>query len=222
MLTPPSYIVPIVDSSSGSYKFVGTGFIIGKYLITAAHVATFHSGFCLSAIIGQDAIHLDFFNRKILITPTDNDCDSFDLAVFSVMSDDVDSPLTSADKEPVYDEENGVLMTSKHFQPLENGDCFYRECDCLVTRQSPSLNYCFEGFNIDRTIGGSSGSPLIKDNVVYGMLIQGRTYSEESIQAAIQAAAKAGLHFTQEEAHALNHNLIFLKASEIRKIVQKL
>lgn len=210
----PPYIVPIITPKNHSYEFAGTGFIVDHYLITAAHVVAYWAGFGLAAIIEGKFVELDLFSQKLNIGP-DKGSDSFDLAVFSIGSN-VDSPLSLADDEPSYDDNNAIVMVNKHLQPEGDGDAFYRECECLVTCQSPNFNHCFEGFNFSKTIGGSSGSPLILGNVVYGMVIMGQSIQGD-IQQFKEMAEKAGIPCTQEDIEHLSHNITFLKASEIRK-----
>lgn len=211
----PPYIVPIITPKNHSYEFAGTGFIVDHYLITAAHVVAYWAGFGLAAIVQGKGIELDFLSQKMNVGPSNNK-NSLDFAVFDISSVEIQSPLSLADEEPPYDKNKDVIMTSKHFQPQGDGDAFYRECECLVTCQSPNFNHCFEGFNFSKTIGGSSGSPLILGDIVYGMVIMGQSIQGD-IQQFKEMAEKAGIPCTQEDIEHLSHNLTFLKASEIKK-----
>lgn len=211
----PSYIVPIITPKDHRYQFAGTGFIVGHYLITAAHVVAHWAGYGLAAYIEGKCVELGFFSQKLSVY-SNGDKDSLDFAVLDINPIDVQSPLSLADEEPTYDKKKDVIMTSKHFQPQGDGDAFYKECECLVTCQSPNFNHCFEGFNFSKTVAGSSGSPLILDDVVYGMLIMGQSIQGD-IQHMKEEAEKAGIPCTIEDIEHLSHNITFLKASEIRK-----
>lgn len=215
----PPYIIPIIAPDKyGEPAFVGSGFIVGNYLITAGHVASYKFGFGLSANIGHQTIPLGNNNKKIMFSPSPKDMTSFDLAVFSIVGSDISSPLIIAEGDPEFDDKQEAIMTSMHFQPIGNGDADYSECECLVTRKNIIPDFFFEGFNINKTGPGSSGSPLIKDNVVYGMVVQGCQYKEEDFTTLLEIAKEGGMNdVSLKDIYALNQRIVFLKASEIRK-----
>lgn len=214
----PPYIIPIIAPDKyGEPAFVGSGFIVGNYLITAGHVASYKFGFGLSANIGHQTIPLGNNNKRILLSPSPKDMTSFDLAVFSIDGSAISSPLILAEGGPEFNEKQEAIMTSMHFQPIGNGDADYCECECLVTRKNIIPDFFFEGFNINKTGPGSSGSPLIKDNVVYGMVVQGPLSIKADLNAINKMAEMEGLHFSQDDINTLYHKVIFLKASEIKK-----
>ena len=123
---------------------------------------------------------------------------------FRLANKDFESPLHFADKEPVYDSGIGepVLYQSKHFQPVEDELFMYRETDCLVKGETPNKQWRFDGFNVDHTVGGASGSPLIKDNLVYGMLVSGLGITIENAELEKKELIEVcGLTEEQAEMH---------------------
>ncbi|MBR6081705.1 MAG: hypothetical protein IKP62_02120 [Salinivirgaceae bacterium] len=171
----PNYIVPIYQSD----KFIGTGFIVDDTLFTAQHVGLgqYGGGQYVKALVNGKKYSLLTF--AALFSYGDIDTIAFRLADM-----DFESPLHFADTEPVYDSGKGepVLYQSKHFQPLEDGRFMYRETDCFVKGKMFDKQWHFDGFNFDHTVGGASGSPLIKDNLVYGMLVKGLDITVENAE----------------------------------------
>lgn len=207
----PPYIVPIITPKGSGSQFAGTGFIVGNYLITAAHVVAHWAGFGLAAVIDGNEVGLGLFSQKLNIGP-DKESDSFDLAVFSIGSN-VDSPLSLADDEPSYDDNNAIVMVNKHLQPEGDGDAYYRECECQITQQSPEMHFGFEGDFKDEIEPGASGSPLIKDNVVYGMVVD--AYVDKD--SVVGNTWIGSIFPNSNKTRIYSHKLVFLKASEIKK-----
>ncbi len=171
----PNYIVPIYQSD----KFIGTGFIVDDTLFTAQHVGLgqYGGGQYVKALVNGKKYSLLTF--AALFSYGDIDTIAFRLADM-----DFESPLHFADTEPVYDSGKGepVLYQSCNFQPLEDGRFMYCKTDCVVMKENKDSQCRFDGYNYDHTIGGASGSPLIKDNLVYGMLVSGIEITKENAE----------------------------------------
>lgn len=169
------YIVPIFDK--GTYEFLGSGFLINDMLVTA-----FHVGNMILNVYG-----LDFFfageyyplsiSSKIIqesdSTPNDENGNHHDLVIFHI--EEIKSPLVLADKPPILNEN----YTSICFQPSPEG-CFGMSCDCKIIEDPVIRGQKCEKWNnyssilCEKEIGeGSSGSPILKENVVYGMITDG-------------------------------------------------
>ena len=210
----PPYIVPIFQEG----RFLGSGFIVGSTLVTAKHVGMNRSGWCLSAAINGKEYSLTTLKA---VSYAD-----IDTIIYRLPNVEVDSPLQFASNEPVYDSGKGdaVLYQSKHFQPTADGKIIYRETDCLVTRETPYAPWRFDGFNVDRTTGGASGSPLIKDNLVYGMLVSGIKYQIHNADDLIKEIAATG-ELTAEQAKlglaGLNNNDTYIKGLILKQVYER-
>ena len=213
----PQYIVPIYQFG----KFIGTGFIVDDTLFTAQHVGLgrYKDGQSISALVNGKTYSLLTF--AALFSYGDIDTMAFRLA-----NKDFESPLHFADKEPVYDSGIGepVLYQSKHFQPVEDELFMYRETDCLVKGETPNKQWRFDGFNVDHTVGGASGSPLIKDNLVYGMLVSGLGITVENAELEKKEIMEVcGLTEEQAEMHIKTMCLTntYVKGSIIKQAYER-
>ena len=213
----PQYIVPIYQFG----KFIGTGFIVDDTLFTAQHVGLgrYKDGQSISALVNGKTYSLLTF--AALFSYGDIDTMAFRLA-----NKDFESPLHFADKEPVYDSGIGepVLYQSKHFQPVEDELFMYRETDCLVKGETPNKQWRFDGFNVDHTVGGASGSPLIKDNLVYGMLVSGLGITIENAELEKKELIEVcGLTEEQAEMHIKTMCLTntYVKGSIIKQAYER-
>lgn len=191
----PKYIVPIYQFG----KFIGSGFIVDDTLFTAQHVGLGENecGQEICTLVnGKQYSLLPFMT---LFSYRDIDAMAFKLA-----NKDFESPLHFADTEPIYDKGEGepVWYLSCHFQPLEDGRFMYRETNCLVKGETSNKQWRFDGFNVDHTVGGASGSPLIKDNLVYGMLVSGLGITVENAELEKKKIMEVcGLTEEQAEMH---------------------
>ena len=154
------FIVPILDSD-GCPR--GTGFIIPNYFITAGHIFD----------EPQTAVSIIFNNKKYTFkradavyirTPkTGSNEEAQDVAIFGFSSED--SPLRISGLMP------NINSTLECFslKPIsgERDPFMLVLCECQVTKSIFNFFEC----NTHIVIGeGSSGSPLIHDNTVYGVL----------------------------------------------------
>ena len=188
----PKYIVPIYQFG----KFIGTGFIVDDTLFTAQHVGLgrYKDGQSISALVNGKTYSL--LTSAALFCYCDIDAIAFRLA-----NKGFESPLHFADKDPVYDsgKDEPILYQSKHLQPADGEHYMYRETNCLVKGEPIDKQWRFEGFNVDHTVGGASGSPLIKDNLVYGMLVSGLDITVENAESEKKELMEV-CGFTEEQA----------------------
>lgn len=165
----------------------GNGFFVGDYFVTAAHVISAVK-FPFIKMNGQefflkqtDAIVW----RKMSENPKGEEfenTDNADVAIFHFPN--ADSPLQLSEKLP---EPSTILSCNYHYHSklcesqgvVGDKDCFLGNFfGCRMTPIHPIE-------------GGSSGSPLIKDNIVYGILHAGDT-SDTSI--CVFSSAAHALH----------------------------
>lgn len=161
----------------------GNGFFVGDYFVTAAHVIAEANAPYIN--VNDQEIPLEQANAIIWqIMPMDSkeeeyaDTDNADVAIFHVPN--ADSPLQLSEKLP---EPSTILYCNYHYHSklcesqgvVGDKDCFLGNFfGCRMTPIHPIE-------------GGSSGSPLIKDNIVYGILHAGDT-SDTSICVFSSAA----------------------------------
>jgi hypothetical protein len=153
-------------------SFVGNGFFIKDYFITAAHVieearqaAYIKVGIEEIMLSRKDAViwrSISTENIEEYANP-----DSGDIAVYRV--DGVNSPLMLSDDLP----DMGEMLYSCYF--FQNN---WHNAKGLVGDDKEWFNGNFFGWKTDTdtihpTEGGSSGSPLFKNNIVYGILHAG-------------------------------------------------
>lgn len=213
----PQYIVPIYQFG----KFIGSGFIVDDTLFTAQHVGLgrYKDGQCISALVNGKQYSLLPFMALFSY-------ENIDTMAFRLANKDFESPLHFADNEPVYDSGKGepFLYQSCHFQPLEDGRFMYRETNCVVMQETRDQKWRFDACNYDRTIGGASGSPLIKDNLVYGMLVSGRVYSADYCAEAKKEVVVAGI-LNEEQAEkaisVMNNNNTYVKGCIIKQAYER-
>ncbi len=215
-MSHPNYIVPIYQFG----KFIGSGFIVDDTLFTAQHVGLGknRSGQEISALVNGKTYSLLTFAAVFSYG-------DIDTIAFRLADKDFESPLHFADTEPVYDNgtDKPVLYRSKHFQP--KGDGFeYRETDCVAMQQNANSEWRFDGYNFNRTVGGASGSPLIKDNLVYGMLVSGIEYPTETLEMLKKEAVVDGV-LTEEQAEkavkVINLNDTYVKGCIIKQAYER-
>ena len=213
----PQYIVPIYQFG----KFIGSGFIVDDTLFTAQHVGLgrYRDGQRISALVNGKTYSL--LTCAALFSYGD-----IDTMAFRLVNKDFESPLHFADTEPIYDSGEGepVLYQNKHFQPLEDGRFMYRETNCLVKGETSNKQWRFDGFNVDHTVGGASGSPLIKDNLVYGMLVSGLGITVENAELEKKEIMEVcGLTEEQAEMHIKTMCLTntYVKGSIIKQAYER-
>lgn len=152
------YIVPFVDNEA-----MGCGFFIRDYFITAGHMfdeakthAIYYNG-AYHTFNRADAVFLKSFKDGA------SDVETQDIAIFKF--EGVDSPLRFSDKIP----SANTALTNISFIPVSNCINPFDTLitDCIVTRLLFNFFECKTSNILKR---GSSGSPLIIDNIVYGIL----------------------------------------------------
>lgn len=154
------FILPIV---SDEYEF-GCGCFVGNYFITAGHIFDSNS-----------THYINFEGKKYQLSPSNAiylrscktdlpDNEVQDIAIFKF--ENINSPLSLCGCMPYPNSE----FTNYSFINSETGALnpyIMIECNCRV------VNRIFNFFECDTSLTlheGSSGSPIIYDNVVYGIL----------------------------------------------------
>lgn len=168
MIPNPKYIVPIFQYE----KFIGSGFVVKDKLFTAQHIIVSSSGgFGVNAYVNGTFYPLS----SPLALFSDSEIDTI---VYKLHNLDFDSPLQFAKEDPIYID--NTKYKSMHFQPRKGGDCFYNETNCILFKEQDDSR--FGGLSDSRIQRGASGSPLVKGNKVYGMLVIGCPLTEQRIK----------------------------------------
>ena len=160
-----SFIVSIEGRKKHDVQHVGTGFIVGEYLITAGHVVEDQ---------GYDYFYRfkkkDYLLNKLLYWKYHHIEKSFDeeqdLAIFKI--DNLGSPYRLNSSGLIYGER---IYRCCGYAPGFSDDKgeFVNEnrIDIVVPHKPNILNGRFPCIEV-----GRSGGPVIKDNIVYGMLVR--------------------------------------------------
>lgn len=169
----------------------GNGFFVDDYFITAAHVIAAVS-FPFIMMNGQeislkqtDAIVWRIMSENPNIEDFEN-TDNADVAIFHVPN--VVSPLQLSEKSP----EPSTILSCNYY---------YHSKFCESQGEIGDKNFFLGNFfgcrmtPIHPTEGGSSGSPLIKDDIVYGILHAGNK-SDTSI--CVFSSASHALHLLRQ------------------------
>lgn len=148
----------------------GCGFFANGYFFTAGHV-----------IEDAKAPYIVVDKKRIaLVEPVliknDDSSDGYDIAVFRIP--DVDSPLKLSDVEPEKDEK----LTCYYWMGYGKN---FIQCKATVKEEKEG-NYFFADTDLN-LCAGCSGSPVIKDGKVYGVLSRGQ--EGESLCAFLSAKA---------------------------------
>lgn len=186
----PPYIVPIGCYENAEPKFCGTGFIVGDYLITAYHVirkALFSGAF---AVINNKQFNICASNQRNKYTSNLKDKNHFDVAIISLRGRDlcnpnkndedfiVDSPLKLSIEVP----QKGLQVSNMYFQGTFPELVFIEEnenqvCDFPFTSLPeflyPRWDTSFTIRHSGRITHGSSGSPVLIENKVIGIVTNG-------------------------------------------------
>ncbi len=169
----------------------GNGFFVGDYFVTAAHVIS-AVNFPLIKMNGQEFFlkQTDAIVWRIMSeNPKEEDfenTDNADVAIFHFPN--AGSPLQFSDKLP----EPSIILSCNYYYHSnfcksqgEVGDKDFFLGNFFGCRMTP----------IHPTEGGSSGSPLIKDDIVYGILHAGNK-SDTSI--CVFSSAAYALHLLRQ------------------------
>ena len=152
------YIVPFVDNDS-----MGCGFFIRNYFVTAAHLfdeyethTIFFNGLYHN-FNKSDAVYFKSFEAN------EPDDVQQDIAIFPF--NDINSPLKLS---PVRPNLNSHLYSYSYTQSRGTLDPFTMiKSECIVKRDLFNFFEC----KTDKILkSGSSGSPLMIENIVYGIL----------------------------------------------------
>lgn len=208
----PSYVVPIYHSQ----HFIGTGFIVGDTLITAHHVGMYQYGLNKFAIVNK--------KKYTLYPQMAAKYEFIDTYMYRLYDIDYESPLQFANEEPVYFDGNNTpsIYQSMHFQQNEGEPIMFWGTDCYVMNETYEWKERFWGYNKKKTSFGASGSPLIKDNLVYGMLVGGNIYNEQDFDMIAKEMEKNDATPEQiKNISWMNNNAIYVKGCVIRQAYER-
>ncbi len=164
-----NYIVPIYKKINGNYEFWGSGFIIEKYLISAAHVfddedTDFQVIFNNISVKLTNLIYREYRKGENI---------RYDLQIFKL--ENANSPYALFNGDYIWKEE----LTLDGFNMNENNaDVIRSVITVKISENAYEYNYgakpiplknCFSLY--PKSKPGNSGCPIIKDNVIYGMNI---------------------------------------------------
>lgn len=161
------YIVPIYTAEN-EQSFSGTGFVLNNMLITAGHVP--HPGDFIFIKDGDEFILRTIFDLIRIVRPGSvaNDDDP-DIAIYHIPG--VESPLELATEMP---SEKDVLTNICWLETPLGLKQITSECRLFGNSSTDLKDKTFFQFcPNNRLTHGSSGSPLLIGNKVYGMLVIG-------------------------------------------------
>lgn len=155
------YIIPLFLKPNKSY-FIGTGFIFDRFLITAGHVVSDFRVYY--AFMDNQFYNLNPYYWLIKHCPQDNGSEK-DIAIYEL--DKQINSIELAEFSPEYDSEAKVICW------LKNGENIRKiSTECLIAREGKVPSF-YEILTTMRISFGSSGSPVIQNNKIVGMLTQG-------------------------------------------------
>lgn len=216
------YIVPIYIDG----KFNGNGFIVSHYLVTAGHVIEKNPAFypCIADIDGW-AFRYDPFtmNKSGSFSEFQTKEGQYNDWTIIDIGKDIGSPLRFADIEPTIGQE----LTCLSFMP-DGKQLSFQETLCKVTRLTSSniiittdnhteerknivYDTCFECSFDGLLTHGSSGSPVLCDNIVYGILSAG---------VETKLFDKYYNILTEEEKSQPTNHCLFYKTSLVKHIIE--
>ena len=151
------FIIPIVDESPKA-----CGFLIPNYFITAGHV--FDNSDSIKIFFDGDYYSFHKSEAVYLRTPKEsaNSEDAQDVAIFKFHS--IDSPLSLCGPMPQ------VIPPIKCYSliPVTGQNPYILQItECQIKRTLYNFIECSSNLSLKE---GTSGSPLIADNIVYGIL----------------------------------------------------
>lgn len=183
------YIVPIY-SSAKEQSFCGTGFVLNNMLITAGHVV--HPGGYIYLKDDNEFILKTIYDLVCIERPGNkaNEQDK-DIAIYSIPG--LKSPLVLSTELPSKDD----ILTNICWQKTQNGPMqITSQCRLFENEDTDLQNKSsFHFVPNNKITHGSSGSPLLIGNKVYGMLVIG-TDKYNILPENTDALRK---NFTQEE-----------------------
>lgn len=192
------YFVPIFIAKDDKDSFNGNGVIVGKYLITAAHVAI-----CNKCKRNIPKLYYNYngnikeINNKMRIhdgrgikgkVKADKDGIHDDLIIYEI--DDLFSPLQLSEDSLG----NGNKLEMWTFWKKDESVITREYWNCSMTEESVMIDgaiaeNCFKASNDYGFFHpGNSGSVLYKDNVIYGMLIKANQKGKGSLGTFLRSS----------------------------------
>ena len=170
-----SYVMPVFRRAGDERSFAGTAFCIPGHLLTASHVLQQPVTYYVRN--GEDYHPLE----HILWTPRQvaaTDKLGYDVAIYPL--GDMPSPLSLSDKDAEKDDELQVLcwqmIDGRPQQVFTPG----------IVRGDADEDGYFQISTARRITHGSSGSPVMRDGKVYGVLTMGRDHVESAGMAPLR------------------------------------
>ena len=161
------YVIPVFRRERDVRSFAGTAFLADGYLITAAHVLGTETTFY--TIINDRLVALDY-SKWLPQQPAAVDKHGYDVAYYPMP--DAESGLSLADDDALPGDEVDVVCWQWKPQGLTQ----------VTTRGLVLDEHDERGYSrfstVDKITHGSSGSPVVKDGKVVGVMAMGRDFVE--------------------------------------------
>ncbi|MBQ1724802.1 MAG: trypsin-like peptidase domain-containing protein [Muribaculaceae bacterium] len=167
------YIIPIYSREHSPQSWVGTGFLINDHLITAGHVISRYQKY-YAWIAGTQVELLPELWIPTLLPAADKL--GYDVAIYPLPG--VESPLRLADEDPAKHEHLDLLCwqrTAEGLQQVATTGVVRGECD---------EDGYFHFATARHITHGSSGSPIMHGDLVYGLVTMGRHQGDNTIKAS--------------------------------------
>jgi hypothetical protein len=180
-----NFIFPVYFDTAEGPDMHGNGFFIENYFVSAAHVVEEDPSVCSAPyiIIFGNKVFLNNENllfREYTVNDSDSDTyeknDAADIVVYKVNG--INSPLHLAEKLPMSGQQ--LSCNFYHKKPLPEGNAtnnhqsFLWRTTGVVQEFVPKVpNFFIAKMEPRHPFKGSSGSPLFKGDIVYGILHSG-------------------------------------------------
>lgn len=169
------YVMPLFRRLGDVRSFAGTAFCIGDYLVTAGHVVADAATYYVRNGSDWHPLQHDLWIPRQVPT---FDKHGWDVAFYPVPG--LQSPLSLADADARPDDELEVVCWQMRPAGPER-----LATQSLVIKE-PDENAYLRLATVDRITHGSSGSPVMRDGKVYGVLTMGRDHVESAGMAPLR------------------------------------
>lgn len=191
----PIYVHLMDNNNESRQSFVGNGFVINNFFITASHVIldnqeqTDQSNpyFILEGKEYELVKSKSFFWKSMSYDQNGNpighaNIENGDFAAYEIPG--IKSPLSLAENPPNYEEAfhccffHNMEPRNSKYHTTDTKPIYYWETKGIVFGSSGFMgNFFGAKMHPEHPMGGgSSGSPLLRDNIVYGVLHAGNPY----------------------------------------------
>lgn len=195
------YVLAVCGDDNVS-SFQGTALCIENYIITAGHVLPHHQSFSLYD--GENLLEfIPKHNSFVYLSEGKNEID------LMVYRESCKSPLKLACELPVDGTKMGIVCWQRNEDVLEQVSC-----GCTIKRYDPDKKR-FYALMDRRITHGSSGCPVVKDGLVYGVLTDGYDKDKRN-QLTAEGLNKLKLD-KEKYGEDVEDCCFFLPATEIRR-----